>query len=115
MSRREQLAALTEHLHPDLADEITRLFATEAVLESAQRDRVELARRNHELTVVNGDLRQRLVRAQARLEQLDADEITTARRAAFFVGTAWLRVTSLGRGQYRTEHIAPERVTVHAD
>lgn len=112
---RAELVALADRLRPDLAAEILRLYGVEHLHTVLERNAQELARRNNELTVIVGELRQRAARAEARLEDLGVEEYSKARRAALFLGDGYLRVTSHGRGHFETEHIPTERVTLRAD
>lgn len=106
------LCSMAAHLRPDLDREIWRLYAAERELEDLKREHVDVVRQLHAASVVVGDLRQRLVRAENRLEDLNVDAITKAKHSALFLGVGFVRLTSLGRGRYSTEHIHSDRVIV---
>lgn len=114
MTATERLQALVdaEVLAPDLADEVRRLYAVEAAHEVVLEELVELRRHTRRVTVLNGELRDRLVRADRRLADLPVDAIANARRAAYFLGEGFVRIRHHGRGNYSAEQVPTELVTV---
>lgn len=103
-------------LAPDLADEIRRLYGVEDACEDALEELAELRRDNHRISVLNGELRERVVRAERRLEDLPMAAITEARRAAYLLGEGFVRIRHHSRGRFTGDYLATERVTVrHGD
>ena len=107
------LRALADQLRPELAAEIDRLYAIKSAHTATLEHLDDTARRLHTSTTMVGHLRERLVRAERRLEDVNVEEISKARHAALFLGAGYLRITSTGRGRFTTEHVASERVTIH--
>jgi hypothetical protein len=101
-----------EVLAPDLADEIRRLYEIEDTHEHTLLELAELRRDNHRTAVLNGELRERLVRAERRLEDLPLAAITEARRAAYLLGEGFVRIRHHSRGRFTGDYLATERVTV---
>jgi hypothetical protein len=114
MSAAARLQALVdaEALAPDLAAEIRRLYAVEDAYVSALDEAIALRRDNHRAAVLAGELRERLVRAERRLEDLPLAAITEARRAAYLLGEGFVRIRHHSRGRFTGDYLAAERVTV---
>lgn len=114
MTAAERLQALVDAdaLAPDLAAEIRRLYAVEDAYVVALDEAIALRRDNHRGAVLAGELRERLVRAERRLEELPVAAITEARKAAYFLGEGFVRIRHHSRGSYTGDYLAPERVTV---
>lgn len=114
MTAAERLQALVDAdvLAPDLAAEIRRLYDVEDAHEATLEEVSELHRHNHRVTILNGELRDRLVRAERRLEDLPVDAIAEARRAAYFFGDGFVRIRHRSRGRYSGDYLPAERVTV---
>jgi hypothetical protein len=102
----------TEALAPDLADEIRRLYEIEDTHEHTLLELAELRRDNHRTAVLNGELRERLVRAERRLEDLPVAAIAEARRAAYLLGEGFVRIRHQSRGRFTGDYLATDRVTV---
>ena len=111
---RVELLGLALRLRPDLADEIEWLYGEHDLLEALKREHSDVKRKYHQATVVAGELRQQLVRTQNRLEDCAPDQIAKARKAAFFQGAGFVRVTSLGGQKYALAHVPTEQVTFRA-
>jgi hypothetical protein len=114
MTAAARLQALVdaEVLAPDLADEIRRLYEIEDAHAEQLLELAELRRDNHRTAVLNGELRERLVKAERRLEDLPLAAITEARRAAYLLGEGFVRIRHHSRGRFTGDYLATERVTV---
>lgn len=106
------MRALGACLRPGLADEVDRLYALEATHAALVAQLADARLQLTRSTALTGHLRERLIRAERRLEDLDVEEISKARRAALFLGDGFIRITSTGRGRFTTEHVASDRVTI---
>lgn len=111
-----QLRALAEHfLAPELVDEVARLYALEA---EHQGLRVDLALARGQLNRAQrlaGELRGHVATLTNRIAELAPEEIIKARRDAYMLGVGFLRITSIGRHRYASEHLPAQRVSVRAD
>jgi len=112
---REELNELGDHLRLELHAEIERLYNRDDLLDERDAELQELERRLHASTVLVGDLRQQLVRAERKLEDLQVEEISKARRDALFLGTGFVRIICRGRGQYTTKRVNPDRIALRGD
>ncbi|BBH17525.1 hypothetical protein Back2_18120 [Nocardioides baekrokdamisoli] len=102
---RAELLEVAEYLHPRLRDEIEWLYGEHDVLQARNEEYSELARRHHVASVMVGELRQQLVRAERKLEDCAVQEVAKAKRVATFRGNGYLQVTSLGGGKYTIKHV----------
>lgn len=109
--RLQQLAR--DYLSPELAAEIARLYDLERDHAHALEEMADLRRQHHRATAMSGELRGRLAKAESRLEDLRPEQIALARRDALFNGAGYIRITSLGRQQYSTEHLPHDQVSTH--
>lgn len=114
MTAAARLQALVDAdlLAPDVAAEVRRLYDVEDAHEATLEEISELRRDSHRVAVLNGELRERLVRAERRLEDLPVAAITEARKAAYFLGEGYVRIRHHSRGAYSGDYLPPERVTV---
>lgn len=101
-----------EVLAADLAAEVHRLYEIEDAHEEALLEMAELRRDNHRVAVLNGLLRERLVKAERRLEDLPTEAIAAARRAAYFLGDGYVRIRHHSRGHYTADCLPSDQVTV---
>lgn len=99
-------------LAEDLAAEIRRLYDVEDAHEQLREEISNLRRDSHRTAVLNGDLRQRLLSAERRLEQIPAKAIAAAKNSAYWHGEGFIRIHHHSRGNYSAEHVATTRVTV---
>ena len=111
-SGQQGLQALGAFTHPHIAAEIERLYALERDHAHALEEMADLRRQLHRAATMAGENRGRLASAEARLEDLRPDEIAKARRDALFTGAGYIKVTSLGRQRYATEHVPSEKVII---
>lgn len=111
----ERLAALAEFLDDDLAYEVRRLQELEQQHQALVDEHAETSRQLHTATVMVGELRQRAVRAETRLEDLGADAIVKARAAAHLHGDGFVRVTAQGRGRYTAAHVPTDQVVLRLE
>lgn len=99
-------------LAEDLAGEIRRLYDLEDTCEQALEEAAALRRDSHRVAVLNGELRERLMRAERRLEDLPVAAITEARRAAYLLGEGFVRIRHHSRGRFTSDYLPTGRVTV---